>query len=49
MVFVLKDIIKELELFRSLEPLKNLKKEAEVTVHFGITPAVSAINPIFLV
>ena len=42
--FVLRDVIKELEESRSLDPIKNLKKEnlVEFTVHFGITPAVGA-------
>ena len=44
MAFVLQDVIKELEESRSLDPIKNLKKKnlVEVTVHFGITPAVGA-------
>ena len=44
MAFVLQDVIEELERSRSLEPIKRLKKKnlVEVTVHLGITPAVSA-------
>ena len=39
---MLQDVIKELEESRSLDPIKKLKKEVEVAVHFGITPAVGA-------
>ena len=44
MAFVLQDVFKELEESRRLDPIKKLKKKnlVEVTVHFGITPAVSA-------
>ena len=44
MAFVLQDVIKELKEFRSLVPLKKLKKEnlVKVAVHFGLTPAVGA-------
>ena len=44
MAFVLQDVINEIEETRSLEPLKKFKKEnlVKVTVHYGITPAVSA-------
>ena len=42
MVFVLDDVINEIEETRSLEPLKKLKKEnlVKVAAHYGITPAV---------
>ena len=42
MIFVLQDVIEELEESRSLEPLKKLKKEnlVKVALHFGITLAV---------
>ena len=44
MAFVLQDVIKELEESRSLDPIKNFKKKnlVEVTVQYGITPAVGA-------
>ena len=44
MAFVLQEVIQELEESHSLDPLKKLKKEnlVKITVHFGITPAVSA-------
>ena len=44
MAFLLQDVINEIEETRSLEPLKKFKKEnlVKVTVHYGITPAVSA-------
>ena len=46
MAFVLQDVIEKLEMSRSLEPLKKLKKEnlAKVTAHYGITSAVGATN-----
>ena len=44
MVFMLQDVIKEIEESCSLDPIKNLQKKnlVEAAVHFGITPAVSA-------
>ena len=44
MAFVLQEVIEELEVTRSLEPLKRLKKEnlVNVAVHFVITPAAGA-------
>ena len=43
MAFVLDDVINEIEETRSLDPLKQLKKENLVKIaHYGITPAVSA-------
>ena len=44
MAFVLQDVINEIEETRSLEPLKNLKKEnlIKVAAHYGITPAIGA-------
>ena len=46
MVFVLQDVINEIEETRSLDPLKKLKKEnlAKIAVHYGITPAIGATN-----
>ena len=44
MVFVLDDVINEIEETRSLEPLKNIKKEnlVKVAAHYGKNPAVGA-------
>ena len=44
MVFVLQDVINEIEETCSLEPLKKFKKEnlVKVAVHYRITPSVGA-------
>ena len=44
MSFVLQEVIEELEVSRSLDPLKKLKKEnlAKVGAHYGKTPAAGA-------